>query len=61
MEETVIDWNEEANAVIKDVKTHVKAIEVSQQLISNSFFTLLFLLNFFLLHPFFVIIIQHSL
>lgn len=35
MEETIVDWHAEASAVINDVKTHVKTIEISDKLISN--------------------------
>lgn len=35
MAEQIIDWSEEANAVIRDVKSHVKRIEISEKLISD--------------------------
>ncbi|KAG5670915.1 hypothetical protein PVAND_001144 [Polypedilum vanderplanki] len=33
--EDIIDWTQEANAVINDVKKHVKTIEISDKLISD--------------------------
>lgn len=33
----VIDWHEEARAVIKDVKDHVKTIAISEKLITGKF------------------------
>lgn len=38
--EKVIDWQEEAEGVINDVKNHVKLIEISSKLISNLFLIL---------------------
>jgi hypothetical protein len=34
--EKAIDWNEEAEGVINDIKNHVKLIEISKKLISNT-------------------------
>ena len=34
--EKAIDWQEEAEGVINDVKNHVKLIEISKKLISNT-------------------------
>lgn len=34
-QEDIIDWTTEANAVIKDVKDHVKTIAVSEKLITG--------------------------
>lgn len=30
-----LDWHAEANAVIKDVKDHVKRIEISEKLVTD--------------------------
>jgi hypothetical protein len=47
--EEAIDWTQEANAVINDVKKHVKKIEISDKLISKGVFGVKILyLNFFL-------------
>ena len=48
-QDETIDWHDEATAVIKDVKEHVKIIAISEKLITGS-------MNFSLLSAF----VRHS-